>query len=128
MFRHPLDPLLTEQAPAKTEAEAAAKVEAVPAVEAAAITSTHPNKERTFLMLKPDAVQRGLAGQIIGRFEKKGFKLVAMKVMVASTDLLKQHYADLAKKPFFPELVRCARNSSSFIPSPHPDCLFCRCS
>merc|ERR1739848_820667 len=63
------------------------------------------NNERTFIMLKTDAVQRGLVGDIIKRFEKKGFKLVAMKMMHASEELLKQHYADLAKKPFFPDLV-----------------------
>ena len=59
-----------------------------------------------FFQLKPDAVHRGLVGQIIQRFEKKGFKLVAMKFMHASEDLLKQHYADLSKKPFFPDLVK----------------------
>merc|ERR1712050_328097 len=64
------------------------------------------NRERTFIMLKPDAVQRGLIGDIIKRFEQKGFKLVAMKMMHASEDLLKEHYADLSKKPFFPGLVK----------------------
>merc|ERR1711956_103470 len=63
------------------------------------------NNERTFIMLKPDAVHRGLVGDIIKRFEKKGFKLVAMKMTHASEELLKAHYADLAKKPFFPDLV-----------------------
>lgn len=57
-------------------------------------------------MLKPDAVHRGLVGQIIARFEKKGFKLVALKVVQATQDLLKRHYSDLSKKPFFPELIR----------------------
>ena len=57
-------------------------------------------------MLKPDAINRGLAGQIVARFEQKGFKLVAMKFMRASVDLLSKHYADLSKKPFFPELIR----------------------
>merc|ERR1712212_223398 len=63
------------------------------------------NRERTFIMLKPDAVQRGLVGEIIKRFEKKGFKLVAMKMMHASKELLEQHYADLSKKGFFPDLI-----------------------
>merc|ERR1712212_745815 len=63
------------------------------------------NNERTFIMLKPDAVHRGLVGEIIKRFEKKGFKLVAMKMMHASKELLEEHYADLSKKPFFPDLV-----------------------
>lgn len=64
------------------------------------------NTERTFIMLKPDAVQRGIVGEIIQRFEKKGFKLVAMKFMMASQELLKQHYADLASRPFFPSLIQ----------------------
>merc|ERR1712076_33640 len=64
------------------------------------------NKERTFIMLKPDAVHRGLVGEIIKRFEQKGFKLVAMKFMQASEELLKEHYADLSKKGFFPGLIK----------------------
>ncbi|XP_015599905.1 nucleoside diphosphate kinase [Cephus cinctus] len=64
------------------------------------------NKERTFIMIKPDGVQRGLVGKIIQRFEEKGFKLVALKMVWASEDLLKQHYADLAARPFFPGLVK----------------------
>lgn len=62
--------------------------------------------ERTFIMLKPDAVQRGLVGEIMERFESRGFKLVACKFMAASKELLKTHYADLSKKGFFPELIR----------------------
>merc|ERR1712112_555290 len=64
------------------------------------------NRERTFIMLKPDAVQRGLVGEIIKRFEQEGFKLVAMKMMHASEELLKEHYADLSSKVFFPGLVK----------------------
>jgi nucleoside-diphosphate kinase len=63
-------------------------------------------RERTFIMAKPDAVHRGIIGDIIRRFEQKGFKLVAMKFMWASEDLLKKHYADLKDKPFFPHLVK----------------------
>ena len=61
--------------------------------------------ERTFIMVKPDGVQRGLVGEIISRFEKKGFKLVAMKVMQASVEHLEKHYADLSSKGFFRGLV-----------------------
>lgn len=61
--------------------------------------------ERTFIAIKPDGVQRGLVGKIIGRFEDKGFKLVAMKQMTASKEHLEKHYADLSSKPFFPGLV-----------------------
>lgn len=62
--------------------------------------------ERTFIMIKPDGVQRGLVGDIIKRFEQKGFKLVALKFMQASEDHLRQHYADLSSRPFFPGLVK----------------------
>ena len=61
--------------------------------------------ERTFIMIKPDGVQRGLVGQIIQRFETKGFKLVAMKLVNASDAILSEHYRDLASKPFFPGLL-----------------------
>uniref|UniRef100_A0A6M2DVW6 Nucleoside diphosphate kinase n=1 Tax=Xenopsylla cheopis TaxID=163159 RepID=A0A6M2DVW6_XENCH len=63
-------------------------------------------RERTFIMVKPDGVQRGLVGKIIKRFEAKGFKLVAMKFMWPSEELLKKHYADLSARPFFPGLVK----------------------
>jgi len=64
------------------------------------------NTERTFIMIKPDGVHRGLVGEIIKRFEQKGFKLVAMKYMQASVAHLEKHYADLSKKPFFAGLVQ----------------------
>ncbi|XP_015928049.1 nucleoside diphosphate kinase [Parasteatoda tepidariorum] len=63
-------------------------------------------RERTFIMIKPDGVQRNLVGKIISRFEEKGFKLVAMKFMQASQGLLENHYADLSSLPFFPGLVQ----------------------
>merc|ERR1712121_211775 len=63
------------------------------------------NTERSFIMIKPDGVHRGLVGEIIRRFEAKGFKLVAMKFMTASKEHLSTHYEDLAKKPFFNGLV-----------------------
>ncbi|CAH3014253.1 unnamed protein product [Porites evermanni] len=66
-----------------------------------------PDKtERTLIMVKPDGVQRGLIGDIIKRFEQKGFKLVAMKFMQASEEHLRQHYADLSNLPYFPGLVK----------------------
>merc|ERR1712224_783688 len=64
------------------------------------------NDERTFIMIKPDGVHRGLCGDIIKRFEQKGFKLVAMKFQQVSEDHLKKHYADLSSKPFFAGLVK----------------------
>ncbi|CAG9462717.1 unnamed protein product [Pedinophyceae sp. YPF-701] len=62
--------------------------------------------ERSYIMIKPDGVQRGLIGDVIGRFEKRGYKLVAMKLVTPSEELAKQHYADLSSKPFFPALVQ----------------------
>jgi nucleoside-diphosphate kinase len=61
--------------------------------------------ERSFIAIKPDGVQRGLISDIIGRFEKKGFKLVALKMIWPSEERAREHYADLAKRPFFPGLV-----------------------
>lgn len=63
-------------------------------------------KERTFIMVKPDGVQRGLVGEIVDRFETRGgLKLVAMKFLQAPLELLKKHYEDLAGKPFFNGMV-----------------------
>lgn len=61
--------------------------------------------ERTYIMIKPDGVQRGLVGEIIARFEKKGFKLAAMKLMQPTRAHLEEHYADLAGKGFFAGLI-----------------------
>jgi nucleoside-diphosphate kinase len=62
-------------------------------------------RELTYVMIKPDGVQRGLVGEICARFESKGFKLVGMKMLQAPRKMLEQHYADLKGKPFFPGLV-----------------------
>lgn len=70
-----------------------------------ALTMSNPTQERSFIMIKPDGVKRGLVGKIIKRFEQKGFKLVALKFQQASEELLKEHYADLAARPFFPGLI-----------------------
>ncbi|KII88743.1 hypothetical protein PLICRDRAFT_141268 [Plicaturopsis crispa FD-325 SS-3] len=63
-------------------------------------------QERTYIMIKPDGVQRGLVGKIIQRFEERGFKLVALKLVHATPEHLEKHYADLKGKPFFPGLVK----------------------
>lgn len=60
--------------------------------------------ERTYIMIKPDGVQRGIIGNIVSRFEQKGYKLSAMKTKQASKELLETHYGDLVEKPFFPGL------------------------
>merc|ERR1712038_2030328 len=64
------------------------------------------NTERTFIAIKPDGVQRGLVGEIITRFEKRGYKLVAMKLCKPGEEHLKTHYDDLKDKKFFPGLVK----------------------
>jgi len=61
--------------------------------------------EQTFIAIKPDGVQRGLVGDIVSRFEKRGYKLVASKLVSPSKEHLEQHYADLSEKPFFKGLV-----------------------
>eukprot|EP00937_MAST-01D_sp_MAST-1D-sp2_P002960 g2960.t1 len=61
--------------------------------------------ERTYIMVKPDGVQRGLVGEIIKRFEQKGYKCVGLKMTTPSKEHLEEHYADLAGKPFFPGLI-----------------------
>ncbi|NXR91633.1 NDKM protein, partial [Hypocryptadius cinnamomeus] len=62
-------------------------------------------QERTLLVAKPDAVRRRLLGDIIQRFERRGFKLVAMKLLQADRRLVEQHYEQLRLKPFYPALV-----------------------
>ena len=61
--------------------------------------------EKTFAMIKPDAVQRGLVGAIISRYEAKGLRIAAMKIMQVTEDIAKQHYAEHVEKPFFPGLL-----------------------
>ncbi|HYM00322.1 MAG TPA: nucleoside-diphosphate kinase [Blastocatellia bacterium] len=58
--------------------------------------------ERTLVLIKPDAIGRGLVGKIVTRFEEKGLKLAGVKFMKLSDALLNEHYAHLADKPFFP--------------------------
>ena len=62
--------------------------------------------ERTYIMTKPDAYERGLIGRIITRIEEKGFKITAMKMMNLDEPILREHYAHLVDKPFFPEIVK----------------------
>ncbi|KRE49541.1 nucleoside-diphosphate kinase [Paenibacillus sp. Soil522] len=61
--------------------------------------------EQTFIMIKPDGVNRGLIGDIVLRFERKGFTLRDAKLMVVSREKAETHYSDLKEKPFFGELV-----------------------
>lgn len=67
--------------------------------------------ERTFLMLKPDAVQRGLIGEVIGRFEKKGFTLVGLKMIQVDRALAEEHYKEHKGKSFFEPTVQYITSS-----------------
>ncbi len=58
--------------------------------------------ETTLVLLKPDTIQRGLIGQIVSRFENKGLKIIGMKMMTLSDEIVSEHYDFLADKPFFP--------------------------
>ncbi len=61
--------------------------------------------QRTFIAIKPDAVQRGLIGEIIQRFEKKGFKIVGIKILELNRKTAEKHYEEHVNKPFFENLV-----------------------
>jgi len=67
--------------------------------------------ERTLILLKPDALQRGYIGEIITRFEKKGLKLVGTKMMNLNDEILNEHYAHLADKSFFNDLKSFMKSS-----------------
>lgn len=67
--------------------------------------------EQTLVLIKPDAVQRGLAGTIITRFERRGLKIVAMKLMKVDKTLAQQHYGIHKDKPFFKDLVKFITSS-----------------
>ena len=61
--------------------------------------------ERTLVLLKPDAVQRGLVGEIVGRLENRGWKIVGLKFMRMTDEVARKHYAEDVEKPFFPGLA-----------------------
>lgn len=62
--------------------------------------------EKTLIILKPSTIQRGLVGQVIDRFQCKGLKIVGCKMMQLDEKILREHYAHLVDRPFFPSLVR----------------------
>ena len=67
--------------------------------------------ETTLILFKPDAVQKRLVGQVLTRFEAEGFTIRGMKMMNLSSELLAEHYAHVADKPFFPEIVAFMQGS-----------------
>jgi len=60
--------------------------------------------EKTFIILKPDCMEKGLAGQVLQRFESEGFSIVATKMVQLESSILREHYAHVADLPFFPEI------------------------
>jgi len=62
--------------------------------------------EKTFVLIKPDAVKRGLIGSIIQRYEQKGFKILALKMLDVPLELAERHYEEHRQKPFYGELIR----------------------
>ena len=72
------------------------------------------NMERTFLMVKPDGVQRGLIGEIVTRFERRGFKMVASRFERLPDARVMEHYAEHVQKPFFPGLKAYITSAPAF--------------
>jgi nucleoside-diphosphate kinase len=70
--------------------------------------------EKSFVMMKPDAVQRRIMGKILTRFEEKGLQIVAAKLLKIDEDLAKEHYGEHSEKPFFNDLVSYITSSPSF--------------
>jgi nucleoside-diphosphate kinase len=70
---------------------------------------------QTLIIVKPDGVERGLLGEILGRFERKGLRLVAGELRTIEVATAEQHYAEHAEKPFFPELVVFITRAPAFV-------------
>jgi nucleoside-diphosphate kinase len=71
----------------------------------------HENEERSLIIIKPDAIQRSIVGEIVTRFERKGLKIIGMKMMHLKDALVEEHYAHVADKPFFPRIKRFMTSS-----------------
>lgn len=72
---------------------------------------THEKTERSLIIIKPDAIQRSLVGQIIRRFEDKGLVIIGMKMMHLEDAILEEHYAHVADKPFFPRIRKFMKSA-----------------
>eukprot|EP00195_Chlamydomonas_chlamydogama_P010547 CAMPEP_0202900414 /NCGR_PEP_ID=MMETSP1392-20130828/11540_1 /ASSEMBLY_ACC=CAM_ASM_000868 /TAXON_ID=225041 /ORGANISM="Chlamydomonas chlamydogama, Strain SAG 11-48b" /LENGTH=190 /DNA_ID=CAMNT_0049586797 /DNA_START=36 /DNA_END=608 /DNA_ORIENTATION=+ len=83
----------------------AAMAKAAPSPRSRSTCAVAVKAEISYVMIKPDGVQRGLVGEIISRFERKGFKLRGLKLYQTPKDVAEEHYKDLASKPFYPALV-----------------------
>ncbi len=69
-------------------------------------------REKTLIILKPDAVARGLLGEVTSRLEKTGLKLMGCKMIHLTKDILEEHYAHLVDKPFFPDIVKYMQSAA----------------
>ncbi|KAL7903341.1 nucleoside diphosphate kinase [Trichoderma sp. SZMC 28014] len=104
---------LFSSSPSPQVQQQSCSLQSVPQVQTASLSSSTPetakmstpSSEQTFIAIKPDGVQRGLIGPIITRFEQRGFKLVAIKILTPGKAHLERHYADLSGKDFFPGLI-----------------------
>lgn len=68
--------------------------------------------ERTYIMLKPDAVKRGIMGEIISRIERKGYSIENIKMLVLNEEILKEHYSHISHEPFFNEIIEYMTSGS----------------
>ncbi len=71
--------------------------------------------DRTLVIVKPDGVERGLVGEVLGRLERKGLRLAAVQLRLLDADLAGRHYAEHAERPFFPELVEFITRSPALL-------------
>ncbi|KAL7925587.1 nucleoside diphosphate kinase [Trichoderma austrokoningii] len=116
--------LFSSPSPSPPVQQQSCSLQSIPQVQTASLSSSTPNTaimsestpkaapappppvtEQTFIAIKPDGVQRGLIGTIISRFEQRGFKLVAIKLVTPGREHLETHYADLRGRNFFPPLI-----------------------
>lgn len=75
------------------------------------MAKAHPKEERTLVLIKPDALMRHLLGEIIHRFERKGLKIIGLKMLNMDDSLLKEHYGKYEDKPFFAGLAKHMKKS-----------------
>jgi nucleoside-diphosphate kinase len=66
----------------------------------------HENEERSLIIIKPDAIQRSIVGEIVTRFERKGLKIIGMKMMHLADVVVEEHYSHIKDKPFFPRIKK----------------------
>lgn len=76
---------------------------------------SHPKEERTLIIIKPDGLQRNLVGEIVHRFERKGLKIIGMKMMELGDVIIEEHYAHHKDKPFFPTIKNFMKSAPVII-------------